>query len=1083
MAFTDAENGRNRGPGILASVGVWLAVIVGLISVQAVEVDAQAEPGDRAGAAAETPTIGSVEMNCDLERCTDPVQVEKWLDLAGLYPGRPLTARVLEIARSRLLKTSLFESVDFQRRQTSTGQVALTVQAVGAVRVRKIEFNGVKPPPFRSDLRKLLLYRQGEAFRDQKSRRETQIQSLINEFEEVGFFGTDISMEVREVEGARKLVDLVFEVDKGKQLEICEVGFRGVRVFSHSEARRELLSDLPLFQSRIELTAPRYTTDSYQAGLEALVEAYRQRGYFQARIVEETVDRNMQEGCVRILVDVDEGPRWKLTFRGNEAVDDDALRQEMPFFESGYVDREELVRAGRAIEQLYQTRGYPFAEVTAREVRTDRLDRELIFEVEEGRRFEIADVVIHGNRAVKDEVLTEKLGTRAYALFERGGFLQTAQLLGDIRTIEQRYTERGYLRAEVRRYELRVDREAGELEVHLYVDEGTRTMTRDMRFEGVRSLSRPRLRKTVKVRAGDAFVPVQIRADDSRVVQLYSSVGYPMANVETSCQTLGGSDVPCRAPRRPSQCVANAVEEIENNCEWNESRGRKSCQRIQTAEGCGFAEGVGEAETIRVTHRIDEGPFVSAGEILVQGNFRTKDRVIRRELPLESGDIFDVRKILRGQSNLRSLGIFNSVSIEAIGLDEAASESREHEAGLLVSVEESRNRYLEFKVGLEGRDLLSDQRKLLTTAEVEYNDRNVGGRALQLSPHVFTAVDLLDVTRLAQSGSGGLSPALDYLVGAELVFRHPRFLKGLTGVDKLFLTVTPFYLIDLLGVVNDQLVREEWGLRLEVRKDLSELVDRLYVSLGFEGKQAATAPINGPRVDGERIFSPRRTTGTLIPELTLDRRDNPLNPTKGFFLKFTPEYVTGDALSAEISTFEDSYFRLTFKGDLFIPLSERLTMAQSLRFGQIVPVASRPTRVPADERYFLGGAGSLRGFPNNSLGPTLDNQPTGGEFVMNYNLEIRYPLIPSANIQGATFFDAGLLVDCFDDETGQERINCYEDAFGDGETLSNIRASAGLGIRYVIGDQIPLLFDWGIALDRQQGEGFGNLHFHLGYTF
>jgi outer membrane protein insertion porin family len=1072
MAFTDAEKRRHWTRQAPFMVGLWAAWIAVVLVVHPAEGQAQSAP-----------TIASVEMNCDLEGCSDPVQVETWLDLAGLYPGRTLTDEALTVARSRLLKTSLFESVEFQRRETSAGQVALTVEAVGAVRIRKIEFKGVKPPPFRSDLRKLLLYRQGEAFENQETKRQTQIRSLIGEFEEVGYFGTDVTMEVREVEEESKLVDLVFRVDKGKQLEICDIGFRGVRVFSHSEARRELLSDLPLFQSRIELAAPRYTTDSYQAGLEALIQAYRQRGYFQARVVQESVDRNMQEGCVRILVDVDEGPEWSLSFQGNDAVDDEALRQEMPFYESGYVDPEELARAERAIEQLYQTRGYPFAQATAREVRTDRLDRELIFEIDEGKRFEIAEVAIHGNKAIGDGALKEGLGTRAYALFERGGFLQTAQLLGDIRTIEQRYTERGYLRAEVRRYELRVDQKAGELEVHLYIDEGTRTVAQDVRFQGVRSLSRPRLEKTVNVRAGDAFVPVQIRADDSRIVQLYSSVGYPMADVETSCQTLGGEDVACRGPRRPSQCVANSVEAIAERCQWNESGRRKRCTRVQTDDGCGFAEGIEMAESVRVSHRIDEGPFVSAGEILIQGNFRTKDRVIRRELPLESGDIFDVREILRGQSNLRSLGIFNSVSIEAIGLDEAAAKTREHEAALLVSVEESRNRFLEFKVGLEGRDLLSDQRKLLTTAELEYNDRNVGGRALQLSPHVFTAVDLLDVSRLAQSGAGGLRPALDYLVGAELVFRHPRFLKGLTGVDKLFLTVTPFYLIDLLGVVNDQLVREEWGVRLEVRKDLSELVDRLYVSLGFEGKQAATAPINGPRIDGERIFSPRRTTGTLIPELTLDRRNSPLNPTKGFFLKFTPEYVTGDALSAEISTFEDSYFRLTFKGDFFIPLSERLTLGQSIRFGQIVPVASRPTRVPADERYFLGGAGSLRGFPNNSLGPTLDNQPTGGEFVLNYNLEIRYPLIPGANIQGATFFDAGLLVDCFDDETGQQRINCYEDAFGDGQALRNIRTSAGLGIRYVIGGQIPLLFDWGIALDREQGEGFGNLHFHLGYTF
>ncbi|MFB6372879.1 MAG: hypothetical protein ABEN55_07140, partial [Bradymonadaceae bacterium] len=168
-----------------------------------------------------------------------------------------------------------------------------------------------------------------------------------------------------------------------------------------------------------------------------------------------------------------------------------------------------------------------------------------------------------------------------------------------------------------------------------------------------------------------------------------------------------------------------------------------------------------------------------------------------------------------------------------------------------------------------------------------------------MRPRVFGAADLIQIGR---SGRGAIESGLgngsvDYLVGSELSFQNPRFLKGPFGIEKLNLTVTPFYLIDLLGVTNDRLLREEWGLAMEVRKDFSELLERFFVSLGVEGKQTATAQLDGPRVDGERIFSPRRVTGKLIPKFTLDRRDSPLNPSKGFFLRFQPELVSGDALS------------------------------------------------------------------------------------------------------------------------------------------------------------------------------------------
>jgi len=1054
------------------------------------EPDSRLEGGSRPGGGdsdvREARRLADVELVCDLPRCDDPVEVDKILDIAGLSVGRTYSASLRKIARERLRKTELFEEIEFDARPTAEGRVSLTVRSVGARRIRTIRFRGVNPPPFRSDLRKLLIYREGEIFEDDTSKKNTQLGSLEAEFEEEGFFGTEIELAAEPVGGDQKFIDLVFRVDKGERLKVCDIGIRGLEALTYTEARRAVLQKSSFFARRLELVRPPFTTDLFDAGQESLVQEYRRRGYFQARIEETAVQKSFDEGCVTLLLAVDEGPLWTVEFRGNSVFEDRKLRGELPFLESGYVDDEELGRAERAIEQMYETRGRPFAEVEAREVREDRLSRRLEFDIEEGRRLPIGAVDVDGNETISEKRLLEEMGTKPFELFGSGGFLQTERLLADFRAIEKLYRDRGYLRAAVDRYSVDVRPDSDDLSIRVHVDEGERTETSAVIFEGIRSVTRSRAERRIEVGEGDPFVPVGVRADGSRLTQMYGSIGYPLASVEVACQTPAGEEVPCARPKYPAECVADSVEALEANCEWRsvgEGR-RRVCRRIE--RGCEQEGGVGERRRVQVVHRVDEGPLITTGSFLLQGNFRTHDRVVFREIPLESDEIFDVREMLRGQSNLRSLGIFDSVSIEAIGLDELATGAEQNRASVLVSVEEARNRFLQFKFGFEGRDLLNDRRRFLTTGEVEYTDRNLFGGALEWEPKVFAAGDLLQLSResgaLLGGGREGSTTGIDYLVGVELPLRDPRFLKGALGIEKLQLTVTPFYLIDLLGVNNDRLLREEWGLASELQKELSGLLERFFVSFGVELKQTATAPVGGPVVQGDRVFSPRRVTGKLIPELTLDRRDSPLNPSSGYFLQFQPELVSGDALSGEVDTVDDSYMRVTLRADGFVPLGEETVLAQSFRAGQAIPLFGRDVRIPADERYFLGGAGSLRGYPNNSLGPRLGGQPAGGEFLLNYSLEFRYPLISAASLRGATFVDTGLLVDCFGDGDITRRVGCYEDAFGS-DVAEQLRASAGIGLRYILAEQIPLVLDYGVPLDRRGTEAIGNLHFRLGYTF
>lgn len=1113
--------------------------------------------------------ILDVAFTCTLKRCDKAHERERFARIMGLKAGGRYSRERVQRAEDRLAKTGLFVSVKTRRELapcptpgasppppnpapgkatpsptlTVTADtrkaiaamcrpgeqgVRLEVVASGAVLIRRISFDGVDPPPFRDDLNKVLLYRRGQPFRDDKNLNKTQIESLKELYEREGYFDTKIEMIATKAEGG-SVVDLKFKIVRGEELKICELGLRGLRELSYAEARELLLSELPfltrtfeglsftvpIWGKQVALFRPGYTTRAFRKGQEKLIREYRRRGYFQARFVDKVVDTKSRPGCAQIALDLSEGPRWQTRFEGNQVIDDEALREVLPFFETGYVDQTGVRQAELRMRALYAARGYPLTKVSGIERRRDRLDRELTFSVEERGKYEISKIVFHrtpargelplsdvDRKALSDETLLASMRTRAFGLFETSGYLQMEALLVDLARLEELYRARGFLQVVIDRFEVRRVGDA-QIEVHLFIEEGPRSLVKRLHIEGDRvKLPEGRARALLDVTdtpGKRAFVPLKVRADRSRLLQKYASFGHPAAQVVSRCRALGsdgaaGAWEACEQPRLPLGCVSRNVDEQDRQCTFDEQRGVLTCQRLSKAPRCAF-EGI-QSREVEVAHAIRQGPFVRVGEVLVTGDFITWAPLILQDVPLKEGDPLNVQKLLEGQANLRSLGLFDSVSVEVIGLDEALASSGPDgsaAATLVIAVEESDYQYFDVRFGFQGRDLLEDTtRRLLIMGELEYNNRNLFGYGQRLKPRLLAAVDVLQLGQLGWDSQGlgatlrNATSRVDYLIGAELVYTDPRFMRALAGAQKLNLTISPYFLRDLLGVTNNRLLREEVGLRSELRKELSEFVERLYLTFGVQAKWITTWAEGGPIVGGERLFTPRRTVGKIFGNLTLDRRDSPLNPTRGYSWQLAPQWVSGDALGQAGDAIGDSFFRLTLAGSYYVKGLDHVVLGQSLRFGQILPLYQRDRPVPQDERYILGGVGSLRGFPESGISPrtsTWRDQQVGGELMLNYNLEVRYPMMRATGIWGAMFFDAGLLVDCFDDADNSAAISCYRDAFPSEAPLSKLRTAAGIGLRYLVVDQIPLLLDYAIVLNRRPGESFGNIHFNVGYTF
>ncbi len=211
---------------------------------------------------------------------------------------------------------------------------------------------------------------------------------------------------------------------------------------------------------------------------------------------------------------------------------------------------------------------------------------------------------------------------------------------------------------------------------------------------------------------------------------------------------------------------------------------------------------------------------------------------------------------------------------------------------------------------------------------------------------------------------------------------------------------------------------------------------------------------------------------------TLDLRKSPLVSPRGLVFDNTFDYAS-DALGSQID-----FVRTTARLAYFLPfgpekktidLNSRAEVDESkllqwfrqsmLAFGARVGVIKgvSGSEIPIDERFFNGGANSVRSFGERDLGPHVNGDPIGGEFLSVYNVEYTFPII--GELQGAVFFDAGNLLP-----------NASDAGFTD------MRYAIGVGLRYKLPIG-PIRLDYGFNPDPREDEDFGAFHFSFGFAF
>jgi outer membrane protein insertion porin family len=962
--------------------------------------------------------------------------VTDFVQLLGLPPDGAITTELLYEAAARLLETGFFARIEVRCTPNDTGRLHVDVKAEPALLVRSMQVR--TSSALASELRRRVFLRAGSVWTDDNELVQRQLGALREYFEQRGYFGSDVRLVIeRDLE--RALVELDFVIERGARRSVNNIYVRGTEVFDYEEVRSILLGEFDLLRT--------FTTRRFDRAQRELVSRYRAAGYIQARVVLDEA-RQLEGGLVDLFVEVREGPRWQIRIEGARVFSESELLRRLTFYRTGLVDDAELALSAREIAALYETRGHYFATVDIRAETAEGGDRLLTVRIDEGPASALRTVTLLGADQVDNNELRAALGSQVYEVLSPGGYLQRSVLDSDLRTLISTYRSRGFLRAVPTRTLVQRGSNPDDLHLTIQIDEGEQTHVGSVDLDVIGEI--PVRLRDLRVRADQPFVPTDLEADRATLLQAASRAGFAAAIVEVECTDDGGTPVPCSGGEILSTCRLSPDGDREAACARGLRGGlaTEECVLLLADPGCMAPSPL---PTMNIRWRVEPGPSAVFGSVLLRGNFRTVRSVLRREFRMRQGDPFDIDRVLRAQSDLRSLGIFDAVRVNTIWHPDPATGG--DAATLLVAVEEARAQSVEHRVGLEARIASADDALLILSNEPTYRNINFLGRAEELRISGNLDLDVIDAARVRDAELRG---------GVSVVLFDPRFWLWGTLNDAWEARNELAWSYDLLAPAPAPL-RKSLEFSTRVREEFRS-VRGLSFEVGLSIRRTRTADQSIASL--ERVFETAIIL-SLSPRVTLERRDSPLNPTRGTFSQV--EFEVADDLFGVLSSRRFSRVTTRFSG--FVPIGRGLVFGGAARVGLATGGLTDALRtsgglaLPLSERFTLGGVTSLRGFAEGAVTPDSSDE-FGGDVVVNGSFELRYPFLTSLGIDGAVFVDWGQLA--------RDVPDLRPDAF---------RYSTGLGVRWLIADLVPFVIDYGAVLGRRPGERPGRLHFNIGYTF
>jgi outer membrane protein assembly factor BamA len=958
--------------------------------------------------------------------------------LVAARAGEPLSARALRRTVTLLYQLGRFSDVVIRAEPAGEGQVLLVVECLPrrVVARLQVENRAARPVLDAEALRKLAAMPEGDEF--WQGRLDAALERIRAAYLRRGRRAAAVAGQA----SGETQVEVRLEVDEGPPTLVTAVSLGAAR----GEARALLERSLRIRPGAV------LDLDLLEEDVRRLRTDLRRGGWLRSRVEEPRVA--VGPGGAAVEIPVEPGPRVAFRVVGAGAVPERVLLLQLGIEPEQPLDDAALDAAAARLRGFYQERGHAAARVEVRTV-PGRDQATVLFDVDEGRHYRVSAVRFPGVRQRDEAWLvkrlresfdppaaeaesagdTERLAAaagstsppRAAATAEPGQAWHEPSWRQAVARVVDLYRADGHLDAAHEGTRVVLDARAGTAEVEIRLREGSRTVVDSVAFEGNAAVPLARILEEARLRPGDPLSFAAVEQTRASIVSLYGRLGYLYARVQDAADL--------------------------------------SPDRTRAA----------------VRFHIEEGPRVKVGSVVVAGNKRTREDVVRGTLELEAGDVYDPAAVARSQTALLRLGVFRSV-----GLRLNDPEVPESEKDLTVELSERPWRTLAPGVGYS---LAGGPR-----AFVEFSQPNLLGRALELAArakvndpgYAYYNRDigkLSIISRLEGYGNVGLHyPRLHFLslpAGVHLDAIAER-------VHRQAYDLTRFS--NVLGIDGSLHPRATLSLQAEVEVD-------------DVTKRGVLQDFTLTRADVERLRFPAGITTllSLRPSLTLDWRDNSVHPRTGWLAAVSADFsrslgdgrkhvLYGLIPGSEVFT---NMVRLQGTGSTYLTLGKAV-LAVSVRGGFVVAL-DRQSKTIGPKRFYLGGASSMRGagedevipedlrgeylkqlaLCNNSLSGVLCNDAAraiaagrppseGGQAFVLGKVELRFPLRES--LEAAVFTDVGNLW------------------LAPGNvSLAELRPHLGLGLRFLtpIG---PAVLDVGFnpSPDRRLSERLVAPHFSIG---
>ncbi len=626
-------------------------------------------------------------------------------------------------------------------------------------------------------------------------------------------------------------------------------------------------------------------------------------GYFEDIRVE---TEDAPEGKV-VIFRVKEKPTIRvIRIKGNRVYKDEEIKESLDIKTGSILNIFKIRSNIKRIEELYKDKNYHNVRISYNVHQLAQNQADLEFVIEEGEKVRIKRIIFEGNKAYTDKKLKGMMKSSEKGFFSwltSSGELNMEDLNQDVARLSSFYHNNGYIQARVGEPDIKY--KGNWIDITIKIDEGPQFKVGKVDIAGDIVLSKGELIKKLKITREKFYNREVVRNDVLVLTDLYSDEGYAYADI---------------FPR------------IDKNF---------------------------ENMVVNISYVIEKGKQVYFEKIIISGNTKTRDKVIRRELKVYEQELYSGRRLKRGVRNLYRLDFFDGIKVDTS----------------------------------KGS---SDDKMIL---KIDVTEKPTG--AFSFGGGYSSVEDFFVMTSISQRNLFGRGQILQ--------------LKGQWGgrTNKYTLSFTEPWLFDIPLSAGfdlydwkkdyDTYDKDSMGGGIRLGYPVYDFT-RAYLSYSYE--EGDIRNVTEDASDSVREMEGTNVMSSISAALRYDSRDRIFNPTEGQDHSITVKYA---GLGGDIG-----FTKYLAETGWYIPLFWDTVGFLHARGGYVSESPGK--KLPDYEKFYLGGMNSLRGFDWHDISPTRVNKDgtvskIGGDKFIQFNIEFLIPLIKKAGLVGVIFYDTGDVYD------------------------------------------------------------------------